>query len=330
MFYNAEACIGKYYKFFRKEKNRDLRQIIDLRIIDFHVHPIPRIINEKELLREIENSKIDIAVLLALDIDSNYLEDRSASIRFLEECIGASNLNYLNCLENVKELLRASYTSNEYVAKLAKSYPSKFIGVGSVNPSKNISYIKEKLKEIERLDLAGVKIIPTLQFFNPLKEKSKLQKIFEFCEEKGKLVIFHTGCDPGIWEEPAFSQNANPAILEYYISRYGNVPIVLAHMGSYSRKHPGIWLDEALQLGKKYNNVWFDVSAVPYLLVDKKYVEKISREIGWDRVLFGSDYPVVGESSISTIVNLIQVYSPLSERDLEKVMYSNALKLLRL
>lgn len=299
-------------------------------IIDFHVHPIPRIISEKELLKEIINSKTEVAVLLALDVDYSYLEDRYVSIKFLEECLGANNLNCLNCLENVKEILRVSYTSNQYVAKLAKNNPDKFIGIGSVNPSKSISYVKERLKEIEKLDLVGVKLIPTLQFFNPLKEKSKLQKIFEFCEEEEKLVIFHTGCDPGIWEEPALSQNANPAILEYYARKYKNVPIVLAHMGSYSRKHPGIWLDEALQLGKKYKNIWFDISAVPYLLVDKKYVEKISKEIGWDKILFGSDYPVVGGSSISTTVNLIQGLSPLPENELWKVMYMNASKLLGL
>ncbi|MEM3397943.1 MAG: amidohydrolase family protein [Nitrososphaerota archaeon] len=298
--------------------------------VDFHVHPIPRLINEKELSREIDRSKIDVAVLLALDVDPSYLEDKHISSRLLQECIGAINLNGLGCLENVKEILRTSYTSNEYVAKLAKNNPSKFIGVGSVNPSKSISYVKDKLKEVKNLDLAGVKLIPTLQFFNPLKEKDKLQKIFEFCEDEEKIIIFHTGCDPSIWEEPAFSQNANPAVLEHYVRKFKNVPIVLAHIGSYSRKYPGIWLEEALQLGKKYNNVWFDISAVPYLLVDRKYVEKISREVGWDRILFGSDYPVVWGSNISTVVDFIQVGTPLSENDLEKVMYLNALKLLGL
>ncbi len=299
-----------------------------MRVIDFHVHPIPRIINEKELLREVEYAGIDIAILVALDVDPYYLEDRRILIKFLEECIEFNNLNCLGVLETVKNILQTCFTSNEYVAKLVKNHPKKFIGLGSINLSKNMSYVKEKLKEIKRLDMAGVKLIPTLQFFHPLKEKSKLEKIFEFCEEEEKIVVFHTGCDPSIWEEPAFSQNANPALLEYYVSRFKKVPIVLAHMGSYSWRYPGIWFDEAIELGKKYNNVWFDISAVPYLLTESKYVERICKDIGWDRVLFGSDYPVVGGSSITSVLNFILDRNLLSEKDLEKVLYLNALKLL--
>ncbi|MCL7401578.1 MAG: amidohydrolase family protein [Thaumarchaeota archaeon] len=301
-----------------------------MRVVDFHVHPIPRIISEKELLREVEHAGVDLAVLLALDVDPHHLEDKHTLIKFLEECINYSNWNCLGCLEIIKDILQTCFTSNEYIAKLVKNNPKKFIGVGSINPSKKMSYVKEKLREIDKLSMAGVKLIPTLQFFNPLKEKSKLERIFEFCEDKQKIIIFHTGCDPAIWEEPSFSQNANPAMLKYYASKFKKVPIILAHMGSYSRRYPGIWFDEAVELGKKYSNVWFDISAVPYLLTEKKYVDKISRELGWDRVLFGSDYPVVGSSSIVSMLNIIRDSSLLSENNLEKVLYQNALKLLGL
>lgn len=301
-----------------------------MRVVDFHVHPIPKIISEKELLREVEHASVDLAVLLALDVDSHHLEDKHTLTNFLEECINYSNWNCLGCLETIKNILQTCFTSNEYIAKLVKNNPKKFIGVGSINPSKKMSYVKEKLREIDKLSMAGVKLIPTLQFFNPLKEKSKLERIFEFCEDKQKIIIFHTGCDPAIWEEPSFSQNANPAMLKYYASKFKKVPIILAHMGSYSRRYPGIWFDEAVELGKKYSNVWFDISAVPYLLTEKKYVDKISRELGWDRVLFGSDYPVVGSSSIVSMLNIIRDSSLLSENNLEKVLYQNALKVLGL
>lgn len=301
-----------------------------LRVVDFHVHPIPGMISERELLREAELAGIDVAVLLALDLDPHYLEDKRTLIKFLEECIEHNNLNCLGCLETVKDILQTCFTSNEYIAKLVKNNPDKFVGVGSINPSKSMLYVKEKLKEVDRLGMAGVKLIPTLQFFNPLKEKSKLERIFEFCEERQKIIIFHTGCDPSIWEEPALSQNANPAMLGYYASKFKKVPIILAHMGSYSRRYPGIWFDEALELGRKYGNVWFDISAVPYLLTEERYVGKVSREVGWDRVLFGSDYPVVGGSSIMSVLDIVQDSNLLPENNLEKVLHLNASKLLGL
>ncbi len=299
-------------------------------VIDFHVHPIPKIISREELVKEVGRARVDKAVLLALDIDEYYLDGEYSSMSFLQECVQLNSLNCLKCLEDARKILKTCYTSNEYVGDLVRSNPERFIGVGSVNPSKNMSYVKEKLKEIEKLGLIGIKLIPTLQFFNPLREKNKLEAIFEFCEREGKFIIFHTGCDPSIWEEPSFSENANPSLLEYYVKKFKNVQVVLAHMGSYSLKYPGIWFDEALQLGRKYSNVWFDISAVPYILMEKKYVEKIDRDIGWSKVLFGSDYPVAGGYGLASLIELVKTKSLLSEKNLESVLGLNALKLLGL
>lgn len=302
----------------------------DVDLIDFHVHPLLNVVDEREILREIDRANLSRVVLVALDLDPCFLEDWKIRRKFLEDCLELNVCDCLQALDTVRKMLKMGFIDNNIVRKLVRNNPGKFLGIGSVNPSKSLSYIKEKLREIEKLELLGVKLIPTLQFFNPLREKKKLKEIFDFCEEHDKIVIYHTGCDPYLWENPRFSENANPIYLERYVREYKNVEFVLAHMGSYSSKYPGIWFREAIEIGKKYSNVWFDISAVPYLLLEKNYVEVICREIGWDRVLFGSDYPVVYNSNISSLISCLEKYSYLSEKDFCKVMGLNAVRLLGL
>jgi len=123
-----------------------------------------------------------------------------------------------------------------------------------------------------------------------------------------------------VWEYPEFSENANPKLLEGYIKNFKNVQVVLAHMGSYSMRNPGIWLREAIELGKRYGNVWFDIAAVTYLLTEKRFAKFIAREIGWKRVLFGSDFPVVRGCSMASAVEEVKASPYLSAKEKEMVL----------
>ena len=300
------------------------------RIVDFHVHPLIKEISEKEILKEMKRANVDLAVLLALDVDSSLLYEKAKRREILEKLLNLYVWNGNQVLEDMKRILEKAETSNKLVAKLVQKYPDNFIGFGSVNPSRKLEYIKEKLKEIEKLGLSGIKLIPTLQFFNPKKEKRKLNEIFEFCEKTDKVIVFHTGCDPSAWEYPEFSENANPKLLEGYVKRFRNVQVVLAHMGCYSARYPGIWLEEALNLGRRYGNVWFDISAVTYLVSEEKFANTIKKEVGWDHVLFGSDFPVIKGCDIASAVYEVKTSNFLSEVEKAKVLGLNAARLLGL
>jgi predicted TIM-barrel fold metal-dependent hydrolase len=211
-----------------------------------------------------------------------------------------------------------------------EKHPERFIGFGSIDLSKNDAYVEEKLKKIDRLALKGVKLIPTLQFFNPEKVRKKMLTVFEYCEETGKIILYHCGCDPYIWEDPHVSQDANPRYLQSLVQDFEKVQVIVAHMGCYSVRMPGIWMDEALELGRESENVWFDIAAVPYIVTRQKFVDKIRRTVGLDRVLFGSDYPAVGGAGIESMVAEVKGSSCLTEDEKAKVLGLNAVKLLDL
>jgi hypothetical protein len=299
------------------------------RIVDVHIHPFA-FLTEDHLLTELRNAGVEVGVLLALDVDPKSLDrpqtKKMVSNRLLEMYFWDAK----KVVEELRTFLEGVRTENEEVASLVKRHPERFIGFGSIDLSKSQAYVEEKIKEIDRLSLKGIKLIPTLQFFNPLDVREKMERVFEFCEKKGKIVTYHTGCDPYVWEEPHFSQDANPKYLKSMVEDFERVKVIVAHMGCYSAKVPAIWMDEALELGKNHENVWFDIAAVTYVVTREKFIQKIRKTVGMDRVLFGSDYPAVQGVSIKMMVDDVKKSRHLTEMERAKILGLNAMELLDL
>ena len=299
------------------------------KIVDVHVHPFT-LITQEHMLTELDKAGVAFAVLLALDVDPNDLDRPEIKKMVSNRLLDMYFWDARRVVEGLKDFLEVARTENVRVANFIQSHPSRFVGFGSINLSRNEAYVEEKIKEIDKLHLRGVKLIPTLQFFNPVKADKKMQMLFEYCERKGKIITYHTGCDPYIWEEPHFSQDANPQYLKSIVQDFRRVPVILAHMGCYSSRSPGIWFDEALELGKGHENVWFDIAAVPYVVTREKFVDKIRRSVGLDRVLFGSDYPAVNGVSIESMIAEVKSSDHLSTEEKENILGLNAMRLLGL
>jgi len=299
------------------------------RIIDVHIHPFA-LITEDQLLAELNKAGVDLGVLLALDVDPLDLDRADIKDMVFNRLLDLYVYDVKRVTEELKVFLEMVRTHDEEVAGLVKKHPERFVGFGSIDLSKDDAYVEEKIKTIDRLHLKGIKLIPTLQFFNPEKVRKKMRKVFEHCEKTEKIILFHTGCDPYIWEEPHLSQDANPRYLQSIVQDFEKVQVIVAHMGCYSARIPGIWMAEALELGRENENVWFDIAAVPYVVTREKLVDKIRRSVGLDRVLFGSDYPAVGGVGIESVVAEVKDSRCLTGEEKAKVLGLNAVKLLGL
>jgi len=276
-----------------------------------------------------DEAGVNIAVLLALDVDPNNLDRPDIKEMICNRLLEMYFFDAKKVMEELKVLLEIAKIDNEHVADLVERHPNRFVGFESIDLSKSQAYVEEKMREIDRLNLKGIKLIPTLQFFNPVTAKKNMEKLFEYCKKKEKIITYHTGCDPYVWEEPHFSQDANPKYLKSIVQSFENVKVIIAHTGCYSAKVPGVWMDEALELGKNNENVWFDIAAVPYVVTHKKLVDKVRKTVGLDRVLFGSDYPAVGGGTISieSMVAEVKNSNHLTEEEKVKVLGLNAMKL---
>lgn len=305
-------------------------------IIDIHVHPF---VHETEILNEMKRGGVDHAVLLAVDADPSDVEKpeikNKLRKRHLESLLDFSTLRFTSIEDEIKRFFQEliNYypelkSSNQEIADLVKKNPDKFIGFGSVNPNKDETYVEAKLKEISAQGFKGVKMLPTLQMFSPIENKN-FEKICGYCEKNKKVLLYHTGCDPGPWEIPELSEDANPKYLRTILESYSPI-IVLAHAGSYSAYKPGIWFDEALELGKNFDNVYFDSAAASSFIYSEKILKKIRECMGLDRLLYGSDYPVVWGSNMKYEVDVIKGCEHLTEDEKKNILGLNVAKILNL
>jgi predicted TIM-barrel fold metal-dependent hydrolase len=305
-------------------------------IIDIHIHPF---VHETQILDEIKRANVDYAVLLGVDANPSDVEKPEIRTRLrqrhLESMLDFRASRSMPIEEEIKRYFQEliSYypelkSSNQEIADLVKGHPDKFIGFGSVNPNGDEQYVEAKLSEISALGLKGIKMLPTLQLFSPV-ENENFMKICEYCEKNKKILLYHTGCDPGPWEIPELSEDANPKYLRPVLESC-KPTVVLAHTGSYSAQRPGIWFEEAFDLGKNFDNIYFDSAAVSSFIYSEKIVKRIRDEVGLDRLLYGSDYPVVWGSTIEYEVNVIKTCEHLNEDEKDSVLGLNAAKILNL
>jgi hypothetical protein len=180
--------------------------------------------------------------------------------------------------------------------------------------------LKERLEGCVKGYARGIKVISTL-FFKYLDDPS-VEAAFEVASQEDVPVVVHAGCDPGVWELPKYCKYGNPKRLERIVRRYRDVRVVIAHVGGYSAIAPGVFTREAIDLAKRYGNVYVDVSAVPPAVV-----LEAARELPAEKILYGSDYPVV--DGLDPGSHLAMVYKTFLEagygkRGLELVFHGNA------
>jgi predicted TIM-barrel fold metal-dependent hydrolase len=299
-------------------------------VVDFHVHPQSP---DLTLLADLRLAGVARGVLLSLDTDPGDVdrpEVRQDLWNIFHRSPQTCQFSFDHFLGSLKNSLHPmTHVSNQDVADWIQDYPETFIGVGSVNPSKKRDYVERTLEEIWRLGLKGIKLNPSAQFFNPA-DNANLDVLFQFCRETGFIILTHCGCGTGPFETPEFCQNAHPFLWERILKKFPDVPLVLAHFGAYSTQIPGIWLHEALQLGQKFHNVYADLAGVNWLLEYDMVVREIRKTIGFDRVLFATDYPrpVIRGTSLAYLVSAVKASTLLTEKEKWKILGKNACRLL--
>lgn len=298
-------------------------------VIDFHIHPKT---SDLTLLSAMREAGVSHGVVLATDTDPSDLdrpEIREKLRQFYSQSCQSRIVPFEKIVNQVKASIHSpTHVENRDVADWVNDYPHVLIGFGSVNLSRSRDYVERVLEDIRRLKLRGVKLAPHSQFFNPARNPN-MDLLFKHCSETGSVILSHAGCGCGPFEIPELCRDARPHLWENLLKKYPDVPLVFAHFGAYSSIIPGIWLHDVLQMGKKYRNVYADLAGVDWLLDREMVVVEIRKTMGFDRVLFGTDYPLplTGGSSLSYLVGSLKTNSLLSEKERRQVLGLNAARL---
>jgi len=277
-------------------------------IIDFHTHIFPLWLRE----RRDEYSKSDPCFSLL------YSQPK-ARMATAEELIASMDEASID----LSVVLNAGWVSqelcvktNDYILDSVSRYPSRLVGFCAIQPRAG----DVAIAEIERCTKAGAKGIGELrsdvQGFD-LADKTTMQPIVDAVLKHDLIFLTHSSEPVG--HEYSGKGSITPNILYSFITAFPNLKLVCAHWGG------GLPFYALMpEVAKSLANVFFDTAATVFLYKPEIF-EQMSRIIGSDKILFGTDYPLMHQNRVIAQVQSSQ----LPEKDKARILGANAQKLLR-
>ena len=276
-------------------------------IIDFHTHVVPSGIKERRadyaghdacfsLLYAEPKAKLATAEEVIASMDEHEI-DKSVIL----------NLGWVShefCVE-----------TNDYILEAIARYPERLIGFCVIQPLAG----DKALKELERCARNGVKGIgemrPDVQDFD-LKDSSVMRPVIETAVKHN--LIFLTHASEPVGHQYFGKGNITPEAIYPFILNFPDLKVVCAHWGG------GLPFYALMpEVAEALSNVYFDTAATPFLYKSQIF-KQIADIAGSDKILFGSDYPLL---SPKRIIDQLES-TRLSQEDKAKILGGNAKRLL--
>ncbi|MFZ7134280.1 MAG: amidohydrolase family protein [Eubacteriales bacterium] len=161
-----------------------------------------------------------------------------------------------------------SETVHNRIHRFAKDNPGKIWGVVDINPSNEDDvYVSEVTRCVKELGFIAVKLHPYLEATKPLGPQAI--KVYETARRLGVPVIVHTGNGIPL---------ALPSLLIPIAKKYPDLPIVLAHSGSWT------YFDEAVVAAHMCDNIFLEMSTTGVF-----HLAAGLKSVGASKMMFGSD-----------------------------------------
>ena len=276
-------------------------------IVDFHTHIFPPWLRE----RRDEYIKRDPCFSLLYSHPKAKMATAEEVLASMDEAgIGLSvvlNAGWLSHELCVK--------TNDYVLDSVSRYPTRLVGFCAIQPRAGDAAIAE----LERCAKAGAKGIGELrsdvQGFD-LMDETTMKPLVDAALKHDLIFLTHSSEPVG--HEYSGKGSITPDILYSFITAFPNLKLVCAHLGG------GLPFYALMpEVAQALADVFFDTAATVFLYKPEIFGQ-MSHIIGSDRILFGTDYPLMHQNRV---ISQIQS-SKLSEEDKSKILGANAQKLL--
>ena len=255
-------------------------------IIDFHTHVFPPRIKE-DRAKYVESDPFFAALY----------SDPKARVATVDDLIASMDQNGID----ISVILNGGWAThefcvevNDYILESIARYPDRLIGFCTFQPQP----LESAIAEIERCAKGGIKgvgeIRPDVQPFD-FTERDAMEPFVEVMKEYNLILLTHSS-------EPVGHQyqgkgSITPDMLYPFITHFPELTIVCAHWGG------GLPFYALMpEVKEAMNNVFFDIAASPFLYNPRIYSHVIQLA-GADKILFGSDYPLLAQSRLLKEIN---------------------------
>lgn len=278
--------------------------------IDAHTHILPPIFREQHS----DFVKKDATYRALFDTDP---PPKTASADDLVRELDASGARAAVALGYGWTDYDTARLSNDYLLESAAKHSGRIYAFCSVNPL----WGERAVSEIARCADAGALGVGELHadtqnlLSQPLAQFAPFMAI---CRERNLPVLLH-GSEPIGHSYPG-KGTATPDILHALVTSYPENKFICAHFGG------GLPFYALMpEVKKSLQNVWFDSAAYNFLY-DAKVFTVAGEAFGYDKLLFGSDFPLVGQRRALDAV--AEANPHIGESDMRAILGGNAAKLL--
>ena len=195
-------------------------------------------------------------------------------------------------------------TGNNITKRFVAEHPDRFMGFAYVSPTMPERVIPELTRAIDDMGFVGIKLYARNTPW-PIDER-QWEPIYRFADERGLVVLFHTGSDP----------RNQPRLLDHIAARYPRARFVAGHSGNVAEQRA-----QALTVARRHSNVYLETSST---FRTPGVIEELVSEAGAERVLFGSDMPLMDpRPQLGKIIT-----AKITEEQKRLILGSNARQLL--
>lgn len=202
--------------------------------------------------------------------------------------------------------------TNDYIMESVARYPKRLVGFCTVP----LQATKAAVAEIERCIRGGVKGVGEIRLDTQSFHPEELLPVIEVIREHDLILLTHASEPVG--HQYAGKGKITPDLLYALITAYPDITHVCAHWGG------GLPFYALMpEVNEAMTNVYFDSAASPFLYVPEVY-KRVSELVGADKILFGTDYPLLTQRRLLKEVDSLNL--PPETR--EQILSGNARRLL--
>ncbi|MCM0604528.1 MAG: amidohydrolase family protein [Xanthomonadaceae bacterium] len=207
------------------------------------------------------------------------------------------------------------FATNEFVLSVCKDDPSlipvAYIVPETLKPSQTLRRL------VDEENVKALKLHPASD--GDLPSSPRYRALIKTAGDLGIPIILHTGC---VHVGPLY-KNPDLGRVEHFVPWFKNFPeqkFLLAHMNFHEP-------ERALELCQEFPNLFVDTSWQPAEIIGEAV-----KKIGSDRILFASNWPLMGRSIDVSIRRIDDAVTSgfISKSDSELILGLNAVKFLNI
>ena len=199
-----------------------------------------------------------------------------------------------------------SRAANDRTVSFTSCHPNRFIPFAYIFPAAPELMVDEAKRAIDELGCKAIKTYPpytTVTIDDPIWDP-----LYEFVQERGLALITHTSSE---WQ-------SYPKYLGEVARRFPGGNFISGHSGNMQE-----YRDQAIAAAKAYSNFYLETCST---FRTPGVIEELVREGGAERVLYGSDLPLMDpRSQIGKIIT-----ADISDEDKRRILGENARRLLKI